>query len=47
MSEFLTPEELGEKIRSIIPTADFSVDNEDQLIIYTNLRVEDGQLVLC
>lgn len=40
----MTPEELGEKVREIIPTATFEEDNEGQLIIYTGLTIENDEV---
>lgn len=42
----MTLEELGEKIREVIPTAEFAEDFDGQLVIYTNLvSDEDGNVV--
>lgn len=40
-------QDLGTVVRSFIPTADWSEDNDGQLVIYTNLTIgPDGELVL-
>lgn len=40
-------QDLGNVVRSFIPTADWSEDNDGQLVIYTNLTIgPDGDLVL-
>jgi hypothetical protein len=35
----MTYDEFTNKVKEIIPSADFDTDNYDQIIIYTNLKV--------
>lgn len=41
----MTPEEFGERVRTVIPEAQIEEDLDGNLVVYTNYRIEDDTIV--